>query len=318
MVRWDRQKQVNSEFYSEEQVRRTLTASGLDIVNEVESHFITYCPFHNNYRTPASEIDKETGQFYCFGCQHSTTLPELVMFATKRNYFESLRLINSKGSSVNVSDEVSKILDKKDDIKEFDINTVYRLNSDALSSQRAAEYLKSRLITKDSVEKYLIGYSEKQDMITIPIFSPDNICVGMVGRSVEGKQFKNTPNLPRNKTFFNITKSKTASKIFLVESSFDAIRIEQAGGRAIASLGSSVSRTQRDLLKKYFSSIILVSDNDEAGRSMRDKLVQSLGSMVIPAELPDNIKDVSELNNSELEQYINQFDNEINYILNNL
>lgn len=240
------------------------------------------------------------------------------MFVTKRNYFEALRLINSKGVDVNIDDEISKILDKKETVVEFDIEIVRRLNVDALSSQRAADYLKGRLITKESVEKYLIGYSEKQDMITIPIFSPDNVCVGMVGRSVEGKQFKNTPNLPRNKTFFNITKSKTASKIFLVESSFDAIRIEQAGGRAIASLGSSVSRTQRDLLKKYFSSIILISDNDDAGRSMRDKLVQSLGSLVVPAELPVNVKDVSELNNEELKTYINQFDNEINYILNNL
>jgi DNA primase len=124
--------------------------------------------------------------------------------------------------------------------------------------------------------------------------------------------------MPRNKTFFNISRNKAADKIFLVESSFDAIRIEQEGGKAIASLGSSVSKRQRDLLKRYFNSIILISDNDEAGRSMRDKLVQSLGSMVITAELPETVKDVSDLNNEELHTYILQFENEINYILNNI
>lgn len=318
MVRWGGQKQISSEFYSEEQVRRTLLACGIDIVNEVESHFIIYCPFHNNYRTPASEVDKETGQFYCFGCQNSTSLPELVMFASKRNYFEALRIINSKRLDVSISDEVDKFLDKKEELPEFDIDTVLRLNQSALNSERAAGYLKGRKITKESAEKYLIGYSEKQDMITIPIFSPENICVGMVGRSVEGKQFKNTPNLPRNKTFFNIQRNKIASKIFLVESSFDAIRIEQAGGRALASLGSSVSKYQRDLLKKYFTSIILVSDNDDAGITMRNKLVSSLGSMVIPAELPDNVKDVSDLDDEQIQKFIKQFDNEIDYILSNI
>lgn len=318
MVRWDRQEQINSEFYSEEQVRRTLLACGLDIINEVESHFIIYCPFHNNYRTPASEVDKETGQFYCFGCQHSTTLPELVMFVSKRNYFEALRIINSKKADINISDEVNKFLNKKEELPEFDIDTVMRLNDAALHSERAAGYLKSRNITKQSAEKYLIGYSEKQDMITIPIFSADNLCVGMVGRSVEGKDFKNTPNLPRNKTFFNIQRNKIASKIFLVESSFDAIRIEQAGGKAIASLGSSVSKYQRDLLKKYFTSIILVSDNDDAGMTMRNKLVSSLGNMVIPAELPSNVKDVSDLNDEQIQKFILQFDNEIDYILSNI
>lgn len=318
MVRWGGQEQISSELYSEEQVRRTLLACGIDIINEVETHFIIYCPFHNNYRTPASEVDKETGQFYCFGCQHSTTFPELVMFASKRNYFEALRIIDNKRSNISITDEVDKFLDKKEKLVEFDMQTVLRLNGDALSSDRAVNYLKGRKITKQSAEKYLIGYSEKQDMITIPIFSPDNICVGMVGRSIEGKQFKNTPNLPRNKTFFNIQRNKVASKIFLVESSFDAIRIEQAGGRALASLGSSVSKYQRDLLKKYFNSIILVSDNDDAGMTMRNKLVASLGSMVIPAELPNSIKDVSDLDDNEIQKFIKQFDNEIDYMLLNI
>lgn len=240
------------------------------------------------------------------------------MFASKRNYFEALRIINTKKADISISDEVDKFLNKKEELNEFDIDTVMRLNDAALHSQRAADYLKGRKITRESVEKYLIGFSEKQDMITIPIFSPDNLCVGMVGRSIEGKQFKNTPNLPRNKTFFNIQRNKVASKIFLVESSFDAIRIEQAGGRALASLGSSVSKYQRDLLKKYFNSIILVSDNDDAGITMRNKLISSLGSMVIPAELPSNVKDVSDLDDKQIQKFILQFDNEIDYILSNI
>jgi DNA primase len=315
MVRWGGQKQVNIELYSEEQVRRTLLACGIDIVQEIESDFIIYCPYHNNHRTPAAEVSKTSGDFYCFGCHESRDLVQFVMFCSKRNYFEAMRLIHSKKAEDNIEADLLKILDKKPEYPEFDTETVSRLNDTALVSHRAAGYLKGRGITKDSVEKYKIGYSEKQDMITIPIYSPDGICVGMVGRSVEGKEFKNTPGLPRSKTMFNIQRNKTANKIFLVESSFDAIRIEQVGGKALATLGSNISNKQKDLLKKYFTSIIVVSDNDEAGRDMKEKLSMSLGSIVIQGDLSDTVKDVSDLDDEQLKTFINTFDNEIHYIL---
>ena len=238
------------------------------------------------------------------------------MYTSKRTFFEATRLIDSKKTESNIVTEMSKILDKEEVIKEFDIDTVNRLNNAALNSQRAAQYLQKRNITRDSVEKYLIGYSEKQDMITIPVFSPDGICLGMVGRSIEGKQFKNTPGLPRNKTLFNIHRNKTADKVFLVESSFDAIRLEQVGVKALASLGASTSSYQRDLLKRYFNSIIVVSDNDDAGNTMKNKLKISLGSRMIAAELPESIKDVSDLDDDSLRSFVQMFNNEIEYILN--
>lgn len=316
MVRWGRSQQASVEFYSEEQVRRTLLACGIDVVQEIESDYIIYCPYHNNHRTPAAEVSKTSGDFYCFGCHESRDLVQFVMFCSKRSYFESMRLIHSKKEHEDIGRELEKILEKKEEYKEFDIETVKRLNNAALSSHRAAQYLKGRGITKDSVEKYLIGYSEKQDMITIPIFSPDRICVGMVGRSIEGKEFKNTPGLPRSKTMFNIQRNKVASKVFVVESSFDAIRIEQVGGKALATLGSNISRKQKDLLKKYFTSIIVVSDNDDAGRDMAEKLKMSLGNLVIEGRLPESVKDVSDLDDEQLKTFINKFNNEIQYILN--
>lgn len=316
MVRWSRQEQVNKEFYSEEQIRRVIESCGINIEYEIESDYIIYCPFHNNYRTPAAEISKESGLFYCFGCQESRGLAEVIMSTTKRTFFEATRLIESKRVESNIVDDISKILTKDESFKEFDMSTIHRLNSAALSSYRAAEYLKGRSITKDSVEKYLIGYSEKQDMITVPVFSVDGICLGFVGRSIEGKQFKNTPGLPRNKTFFNISRNKAADKIFLVESSFDAIRLEQVGAKALASLGASTSSYQRDLLKRYFNSIIVVSDNDDAGKTMKDKLKASLGNKIIVARLPETVKDVSDLDDSSLTDFVQTFNNEIEYILN--
>jgi len=41
----------------------------------------------------------------------------------------------------------------------------------------------------------------------------------------------------------------------------------------------------------------------------------SLGSIVIQGDLPDTVKDVSDLDDEQLKTFINTFDNEIHYIL---
>lgn len=311
----DRQKSNDFYSYSDDQVRRSLLACGIEIESEIDQDYIIFCPYHSNYRTPAGEVSKTTGQFYCFGCQESKNLIELVMFYSKRTFFEASRLIESKRSVTNISDDIDKLLRPVEEVKPFDMQVVDRLNMEALKSSRAASYLKGRGINKSSVEKYKIGYSEVQDMITIPVYSPSNICVGMVGRSIEGKTFKNTPNLPRNQTLFNLSRNKRSDNIFVVESSFDAIRIEQVGGNAVATLGATVSTKQKDLLKKYFNSIIVLSDNDTAGQGMKDKLIASLGSKVIAPDLPESVKDVSDMDDQSLKDFIAAFDDVLMYML---
>ncbi len=308
------QKQAGFETYDEEQVRRVIQSCGIDIHSEIDTEFLLFCPYHNNYRTPAAEISKETGQFYCFGCQEKKSLVELVMFATKRSFFEATRLIKSKEQEEDIEQSLDKILKPKFAFQEFDNELITKLHQNVMNSSRAAQYLMSRGITKESAEKYMLGYSESQDMITIPVSSPDGMWIGFVGRSIEGKKFKNTPGLPKSKTLFNLSRNKREDKIFVVESSFDAIRIEQAGGKAVATLGASISAIQQDLLKKYFRSIIMVSDNDEAGRTMAKKLSASADGVII-GKLPDHVKDVSDLNDDQLSSFISQFNDELSYIL---
>lgn len=236
------------------------------------------------------------------------------MFTTKRSYFEAARLIKSKSNDENIEEMIDTLLEPKVEFVEFDNGLIERLHENAMHSARAAQYLMGRGITKESAQKYKLGYSESQDMVTIPITSPDGIWIGFVARSIEGKSFKNTPGLPKSKTLFNLSRNKREDKVFVVESSFDAIRIEQAGGKALATLGASISSAQQNLLKKYFRSIILVSDNDEAGRLMAKKIQSSMDGVVI-GSLPDSVKDISDMSDTEIQTFIKQFDDEISYIL---
>ena len=305
-----------SNIYSEEQVRRVLNGSGVEIEAEFGNDFIVYCPYHNNSRTPAGEVAKDSGLFFCFGCQTTKNLEEFIMFTTGRSYFETVRYIKSKETETNIENIVNKAMYAPPDFVQYDEVLIKRLNNQALESPRAMRYYAGRSITEDSVKKFWLGYSEKQDMVTIPVHSPDGLTIGFVGRSVEGKEFKNTPGLPKSKVLFNLHRVKTSSIIYVVESSFDAIRLDQVGFPAVATLGANVSASQIKLLEKYFNNVVLVADNDEAGAIMKDKLIEKLGSLVSVVNIDKKYKDIGDMDDNAIRNIEFQFDKSISSMLN--
>ena len=306
---------VNRDSYTAEQVKRVLTGAGIDIEAEYGTDYIVFCPYHNNNRTPAGEVSKDHGMFFCFGCQTTRTLIEFVMYTSNRTYFEAVRYIKSKEQETSIEESVNKALINKPEFVQYDELLIKRLNNQALESPRAIRYFEGRKITKESIDKFSLGYSEKQDSVTIPIYSPDGMCIGFVARTVEGKEFKNTPGLPKGKVLFNLHRIKTSNIVYVVESSFDAIRLDQVGFPAVATLGANVSAAQIRLLEKYFNSIVLIADNDDAGMIMRDKLIEKLGPIVTSVYIDKKYKDIGDMDDEAIKKLEFQFDNSIVYML---
>ena len=304
-------KMASKEIYTEEQIRRVLNGAGLDIEAEFGNDFIIYCPYHNNTRTPAGEVAKDSGLFFCFGCQTTKNIVELIMFTSSRSYFETVRYIKSKEQQSDIQAIVGKALYAPPDFVQYDEILIKRLNKQALDAPRAMNYFNGRRITKESVIKFDLGYSEKQGSVTIPIHSPDSMCIGFVARTIEGKDFKNTPGLPKSKVLFNLHRVKSSSIVYVVESSFDAIRLDQIGFPAVATLGANVSVSQIRLLEKYFNNVVLIADNDEAGSIMKDKLVEKLGHLVTVISLDKKYKDIGDMDDDEIKKLEFQFDNSI-------
>lgn len=301
MYRRFRQEPTN--IYSSEQIRRVITGSGIDIESEVDSDYLIFCPYHNNYRTPAGEVSKERGTFFCFSCHESRSLIDLIMHITQKSYFEASRFIDSAKTETDLLGSLDKILKEKIDYVAYDEVQIKRLNNQALESPRAVRYFEGRRITLESISKFSLGFSEKQDMITVPIQSPDgSMFVGFVARSIEGKDFKNTPNLPKSKILFNLHRAKKHDTVYVVESSFDAIRLDQCGLAAVASLGSNISRFQIELLTKSFNSVIVIPDNDDAGKNMADKIIDKMGKRANAFCLPNRFKDIGDMTDADIEQ----------------
>ncbi len=104
---------------------------------------------------------------------------------------------------------------------------------------------------------------------------------------------------------FNLHRVKQSKIVYVVESSFDAIRLDQVGMPAVATLGANVSNNQIELLKKYFTEIAIISDNDDAGNIMADKLIDKLGSRVSKIKLDKKYKDIGDMMDNDIINILN-------------
>ena len=289
------------EFYSEEQVRSVLQSCNIRVGGEIDTHYLIFCPFHYNVNTPACEIDKSSGLYLCFSCGERGGLTDLVMKTTKRNYFEAARVIHSASVSTNIVDLVDNKLEQlpEGELKEFDVATIDRLHKSLLENNRAIEYFKSRQIYTDAIHAMKLGYSAKQDMVTVPVQDQYGMYVGFVGRSIEGKVFKNSTELPKRHVLFNLNRSKM-NTIAVLESSFDSIRLWQLGIPSVATLGAIVTKSQLALLNKYANGIVLCPDKDDAGSKMVQKVRDSLTTKSITIMDVGDAKDVGDLSDEQI------------------
>lgn len=296
-----RNKINTDDRYSEAQVREVLVQCGVTIGSELDTHFLVFCPFHNNRNTPACEVDKEKGLFICFSCGENGTLMDIAMKTTKRSYFEASRLINNAAKEIDFAKQIFNTTNKSNEkFEEFDSVLITRLHNDCLSSERSLHYWSGRGISSESINTFYLGYSENQDMVIVPVQTDTGMFVGFVARSIEGKSFKNSTNLPRSKVLFNLNRCKF-SEIIVVESSFDAIKLHQMGFSAVATLGANVSREQLRLLEKYATKIILAPDSDDAGQGFVKKITENIKTREISLiKIPDGKKDIGDMTKEEI------------------
>jgi len=189
-------RKIDSTSYTPAHVKSVIKSLGLNIVGETSNDFLCFCPFHSNRHTSSFSVSREKGAYICFNpsCGESGTLNDLVKKVLSKNEFESLRYIASKESeSVENFDEVLEDMFKeKPDFVEFSQDTLNQLYDNLQSNSHAQEYFKHRGINEESMNYFKLGYSSNMGMVIVPVHSPDGMPVGLVGRSISEKKFKNS------------------------------------------------------------------------------------------------------------------------------
>jgi len=317
---------VDSTQYSPNQVKAVIKSLGLELVGETNNDFLCYCPFHSNRHTPSFSISREKGAYICFNpsCGEAGTIVELVKKTLSKNEYEAIRYIAAKEAEAidNFDDMLNSMFEEKPAFEEFSQDTLDKLYNNLGLSESARQYLNARGISEQSMHDFKLGYSDNMNMVITPVHSPDGTPIGLVGRSIEGKAFKNSTNLPKSKTLFNLHRAKRiGSHVIIVESNFDAIRIHQAGfPNVVATLGGFLSKEQHHLLNRYFNKITIMTDADEAGRELGMSIANKLrnkdilwASYSYGKIYPHNAKDAGDLTDEEIKACISNAVSDIEY-----
>lgn len=301
-------KWQGDDLYHADQIESILIHLNVNIVNETETNFLCLCPFHNNNDTPAMSVAKETGMFLCFAphCGERGNVTQLVQRVGTMDQYQSRRFIEKFRKNVDMASILARSMEQPVEFKEFDQALLDKFKEDFPGSE-AQNYMWGRKFNDTTLETFDVGYSAAQNMVVVPMHDPSAMPLGVIGRSLTGKQFKNTPGLPKSKTAFNFHRAKKASEtVIIVESSMDAMRVHQSGfPNVIALLGGFISQHHVAQINKAFNSIIIFTDNDEAGRTLGRSIEDKLSNKRIlwAADSPDAVypadaKDAGDLEDS--------------------
>jgi DNA primase len=157
--------------------------------------------------------------------------------------------------------------------------------------ERDHPYLAERGLTLETLVDFGVGYCAKgmmADRIAIPIHNPQGEVVAYAGR-FPGEPGEGTPKykLPqgfrKSLELYNLdraAKEHVEKPLVIVEGFFSCMKLHQLGFRKVVALmGSTLSAAQEELLRQHtkpHSQIVVLLDEDEAGRAGRDDLAVRL------------------------------------------
>lgn len=343
MAKWNVKMTEN---YTARQVESVLYDLGVELVSETDTNLLCLCPYHRNTDSPAFSIDKLSGAFMCFAphCGETGKLLKLVLDKRGCNVFVAKRLIERfRGEEPSIAQQLEDIFTKQDELPTFDRDTLNKLYDDMWNSP-GQDYMLNRGFEDKTLAYFEIGYSKNKGMVTIPMHDWNGNPVGIIGRTIEGKRFKNSKNLPTKKVLFNTHRAKKYdSAVIIVESSMDAMRVHQAGFPCVvATNGSIFSENHIQTIGKYWNDIVIMTDFDDIndhkdpfckkcektceghnpGRVLGEKMVKALANKRISWAsydygiiYPNQAKDAGDMTIEEIQQCIKNAVSDIEYTL---
>ena len=116
-------------------------------------------------------------------------------------------------------------------------------------------------------------YDTFRNRLMFPVIDVRGSVVGFSGRIIgDGEpKYLNSPDTPvfdksRNLFALNIAKKSKSGMLILTEGNIDVVMLHQAGfDGAVASLGTSLTEAQVNLMSRYSKRVVLAYDSDDAG-----------------------------------------------------
>lgn len=280
-------------------------------MSEMGTEMVAYCPFHGNMNTPSFSINRYTGLWQCFN-------PDCNMRGGIRMLKKLLLNEDYRDLEAASKDYIDKLLSEEEEEEDFG-EIEEQLNNCKISYNTDTSVLgtlSDRGFSMETLEYFEIGFSVPKSRVVIPARDQFFNLVGLIGRAVTKEQIPRylySTGFPKRNILFNLNNAKIYDEVIIVEGSLDAMKIHQAGyPNVVATLGAIITDNQMKLIKNYFDSITIIPDNDDAGRAMKDAILEGVRSKeTYLAECPEGFKDAADLNSKQISNIIDNKQNSI-------
>ena len=226
-------------------------------------------------RNPSMGYDANRQKVHCFACGADYDLFDLI--AIDENLDKPSQALERAKQIFNREKTIVKAV----------------IPNDYLSACHAhyqeTTYFQDRGLSDQTIDRFLLGYDPKQDCVVLPCEAGH-----FIRRSISEKRYLNEKGQPS--PLFQPELLLGDVPVFLVEGAFDALSAEELGHRACAMNGAGNREKVAEILRNLDKTapIILLPDNDKAGKTWADALITEFPWLYCCWELSD-CKDLNEL-----------------------
>lgn len=246
-------------------------------------------------------IQHEEGiTYHCFNCHYKASWqPGRQLSQNMRKLFEWIGVPDDQIHKVifeimrlNEGVEAREHVLFKPDFDTVELPEAAQLITDYTESNRYLErmtaYIKSRNFTLDDYPFYWSSNIKYRNRLIVPFYLQGRT-VGWTARSVDPKETVRYISSQQPGYVFNLDR-QTYNRTFciVVEGPLDAIHLD-----ATALCGSSINDQQAYLLNRLQKQIIVLPDNDRAGRKLVEQAIEQGWSVSFP-EWGDDVNDVGD------------------------
>jgi len=285
-----------------------------DFVNiqDMGEWIMANCIFHNqtDLLRPSLGINKITGVGNCLGCG-SHSWYEIC----KKLDISVVELID--GVKEKEWDKFKNKIQKQKEIKKVVRYKLPKELKNPFTHKGASIYLKEQGIGKDALKKYKVRIcmdktSKYFEHIIFPVEDEKGILffdARYVGKNKDRPRWQRPKNCAFWKTMWNWNNVKYKQTVIFVEGISDAIKLSQFG-LSVIPLKSPSKRQFKEVLYSPIENIVLLYDNDEAGRWKKNKKGKPIhftakafeyfndcGKNIIVGHLPKGASDPAKIRN---------------------
>jgi DNA primase len=299
-----------------------ITARGVAL-RESGAHLVGRCPFHEDEH-PSLAVYPDTRSFYCFGCNAHGDVIDFVRRADNLSFRDALELLTNGQPAKPANAPRPEMLSLDDRMILTAAAGVYY--EALLRAPHALKYLQDRAITMPVIKRCRLGFSDGRSLrpyfqrhrlsikraTEMGLFWPKGArgetmagrivvselrsgqCIWMLGRALNEERQPKYRGLSLPKPILGYERVRGRPRVFVTEGAFDYLTGVAWGLPMCALLGTQV-RAERLKFLERARRVFIIFDSDTPGRDAATGLAESLGSTARVIELPEGVKDLSDL-----------------------